>query len=90
MWDLKGTDNADLYLIDGRFRVACFMETLMRCKPDAVLLMHDYAPRPEYHVVEQFARPFMVCSTLYAFIRRGNFNRTKAGETLARFSQVPS
>ena len=45
VWDYEGTQDADLYLVDGRFRVACFIQTLMHCKPDAVILIHDYAPR---------------------------------------------
>jgi len=90
IWKSEGTDQADLYLIDGRFRVACFLETLMHCKADAVILIHDYTPRLEYHVVEEFARPFMTRGTLCAFIRRDEFDRAKAAHTLARFKGVPS
>jgi hypothetical protein len=90
VWDYEGTQDADLYLVDGRFRVACFIETLMHCKPDAVILIHDYAPRLEYHIVEEFARPFLACETLYAFIRHGNFDRGKAAEVLARYKSIPS
>jgi hypothetical protein len=89
IWDTRGASEADLYLVDGRFRVACFLETLLHCKADAVILMHDYAPRLEYHVVEQFARPFLMCETLYAFIRRGDFDTLRATETLARYKTNP-
>jgi hypothetical protein len=89
VWATEGANSADLYLVDGRFRVACFIETMMRCRPDAVVAIHDYAPRDEYHIVENFARPFLACSTLSAFIRRGDFDRLKAAEVLARFRYMP-
>jgi hypothetical protein len=43
----------DVVLIDGRFRVACALQAAFRCSPDAVIIMHDYSRRPEYHVIEQ-------------------------------------
>jgi hypothetical protein len=88
IWKIDGADNADLYLVDGRFRVACFMETMMRCRADAIVVMHDYAPRAEYHIVEQFARPILVCSNLSAFVRRSDFDRIKAAATLERFRYI--
>jgi hypothetical protein len=51
---LPGTD---LVLVDGRFRVACALASLRHLtKSSDVLLVDDYAERPEYWVVEKFAR----------------------------------
>ena len=47
----------DLVLIDGRFRVACFLDCLMRGKPGTYLLFDDYVERPPYHVVEEVVAP---------------------------------
>jgi hypothetical protein len=45
----------DLVLIDGRFRVACAMETLLRCAGHpCTLIVDDYVDRPEYHALDQF------------------------------------
>lgn len=44
----------DLVLIDGRFRVACFLECLLNAKPGTRLIFDDYQPRPHYHLVEEF------------------------------------
>ncbi len=41
----------DAVLIDGRFRVACLLQAIIHCKPDCVLLFHDFTDRPQYHVV---------------------------------------
>ena len=46
-----------LVLIDGRFRVACFLTSLLRAKPGTCLLFDDYTERAYYHVVEEFLRP---------------------------------
>jgi hypothetical protein len=43
----------DLILIDGRFRVACFLTSLMFAKPGTAVLFDDYLDRPEYHVVQK-------------------------------------
>jgi len=90
IWDHGGTESADLYLVDGRFRVACFLETLLRCRSDAVILIHDFAPRPEYHVVKEFAREVATASTLSAFVRRPTFNRNNLLKVLHRTRYDPA
>ena len=47
----------DLILVDGRFRVACVLESLLSLSPlsETKILLDDYVGRPEYSVVEQFA-----------------------------------
>ncbi|WP_336489408.1 hypothetical protein [Methylobacterium nigriterrae] len=60
----------DLCLVDGRFRVACFLQALLHLKDDAVIGIHDYRSRPQLHVVEQFARPIAEAEDLTFFTRR--------------------
>jgi len=47
----------DLILVDGRFRVACVLESLLSLSPlsEAQILVDDYEDRPHYQVVERFA-----------------------------------
>ncbi len=47
----------DLILVDGRFRVACVLESLLGLSPlsETQILVDDYVGRPEYGVVEQYA-----------------------------------
>jgi len=49
--------NPDLILVDGRFRVACFLLTLVHAKKGSTILFDDYVGRPEYHSVEILIRP---------------------------------
>lgn len=52
----------DLILIDGRFRVACVLESLLSLSSqnDAELLLDDYINRTHYHVVQRFAEVHLV------------------------------
>lgn len=51
-WALMPARNFDFILIDGRFRVACLCQSLLRCEnDDPFILMHDFWNRPHYHVV---------------------------------------
>jgi hypothetical protein len=47
----------DFVLIDGRFRVACFLKLLklLNKSKNWTIAIDDYANRPEYHVVERYA-----------------------------------
>ncbi len=44
----------ELILIDGRFRVACFLACLVWGRPGTTLLFDDYFDRPAYRVAERF------------------------------------
>ena len=41
-------------LVDGRFRAACVITTLLRTEKPLTLLFDDYTERRGYHAVEQF------------------------------------
>lgn len=49
------TGSPDVVLIDGRFRVACALQSLIHGKPDGLLLFHDFQDRRHYHVVLKHA-----------------------------------
>jgi hypothetical protein len=52
----------DLILVNGRFRVACVLESLLSLSPlsNTQILLDDYAERPHYQAVERFADLEMV------------------------------
>ncbi|MBB5694370.1 hypothetical protein [Muricoccus pecuniae] len=76
-------------MVDGRFRVACAMQVLLRCRPDAVLVMHDFSSHREYHVVRGFARELAIAEDFSVFQRRPDFDVEKARQTLARYALDP-
>ena len=60
-WPWRQTGDIDLILIDGRFRVSCFLTCLKMGRPGTLILFDDYTNRPLYHVVEQWCKPRQYC-----------------------------
>jgi hypothetical protein len=59
--------NPTCILIDGRFRVACFLFSLLAADVGTRILFDDYTDRPEYHVVSQFLKPIRVAGRMALF-----------------------
>jgi len=57
IWRAKSFSHPDLVLIDGRFRVACFLTTLFSITRPTRVLFDDYLDRPVYQVAQDFAAP---------------------------------
>lgn len=57
VWDRPDFIHPDVVLIDGRFRVGCFLATLMRITRPVTVLFDDYTGRKPYAVVEEFFKP---------------------------------
>jgi hypothetical protein len=47
------SDEFDVVLIDGRFRVACLLD-ILRKKGSPTIIFHDFNNRPKYHIIKQF------------------------------------
>lgn len=74
IWSHPAVTDIDTYMIDGRFRVACFMQVALRCRADALVIMHDFADRPNYADVHRVAREVARAGNLSAFVRRRDFD----------------
>jgi len=57
----KNSSKIDLVLIDGRFRVCCFLVSLKYAEENVSILFDDYRNRPHYHIVEEFVKPIQFC-----------------------------
>ena len=68
VWTNPGTDDIDLYLIDGRFRVACFMQAVLRAERNSIILFHDFRSRAHYAAVREVAREIAVAEDLSVFV----------------------
>ena len=65
--------NADIILIDGRFRVACALDIFSKTRKDTIVLIHDYM-RDYYHIVEDYYYKIKEWDTLAAFIKKPNIS----------------
>lgn len=78
MWDDPRLATGDLYLIDGRFRVACCAQALLHGNDAAFVALHDYASRPYYHGVGAIGREVARINDLSIFVRPSDFDRAAA------------
>ena len=86
LWD--GDLSPDLVLVDGRFRVACFLTTLLRAAPGTKIIFDDYADRPLYHLVEEFCPPSARSYRQALFVVPHNLDRAAIEKTRDAFTMV--
>ena len=65
--------NADIILIDGRFRVACALDIFSKIRNDTAVLIHDY-DRKEYHIIENYYIKIKIWDTLAFLIKNPNID----------------
>jgi hypothetical protein len=87
--DIPTSRDADLYLIDGRFRVACFLQSLLHAKRNALFAIHDFTSREEYHPIKQFTREVARANELSAFLRNDDFDYIECSKVLSKFEYNP-
>ena len=71
----KQKDDFSMVFIDGRFRVACILASIMYCKPNIRIFVHDFNNRPQYHKVLAFLDFVDTCDTLAEFKIKDNIDR---------------
>ena len=89
-WKVANSKNldVDLIMIDGRFRVACFLYSLLCAKPGAIILFDDYTLRPRYHVVEEFCPKIKSYGRLAEFVVNKNYNLPELVARISEYSIV--
>ena len=81
-------DHADLVFVDGRFRVACIMESVLRAQPHTLIAVHDFWSRPSYHVTLPFLEWQQSCDTLGVFRSKMAIDRERAMALLEKSRHV--
>lgn len=67
VWDRDDFQQPDLVLIDGRFRVACFLTVLFRSTAPVTVLFDDYLDRKSYHTIEDLVKPAVMIGRMAQF-----------------------
>ncbi len=73
----QSKNDFDIVFIDGRFRIACVLATLLYCNPNTKILIHDFNNRPQYHKIIEFLDFVDTCDSLAEFRPKDNIDRTK-------------
>lgn len=89
MWDDPAVSQGDLYLIDGRFRVACFVQVMLHAGDAAFVAFHDYASRDHYGDALLVGRELARVNDLSIFVRRPDFDPLVARKLLETTAYDP-
>jgi len=78
----------DTILVDGRFRVACFLKSLLEAELGACIIFDDYVGRVHFHLVEEFLEPDQFCGDQAIFVVPEVLDRKLIEKELERFIYV--
>ncbi|UEM40935.1 peptide-binding protein [Pectobacterium aquaticum] len=84
----------NLILVDGRFRVACALNTIKhvlekkRDVADTVIFIHDFWNRPDYHVVLEFLEKLNVAESAGAFKIKNDINISLLNKVLEKYKYI--
>lgn len=63
----KFENDYDFVFIDGMFRVACVLQTILNCKKDTKILIHDINYQIKYHIVYKYLEVIYSIDTMVLF-----------------------
>lgn len=80
--------NFDLCLVDGRFRVATFLNCCINAPIDCCLIIHDYQ-REYYHDVENIIKKHNQTDNLAVFYKKKQINYSKTLDLIEKYKNDP-
>ena len=86
IWNSEKKPN--VVLVDGRFRVACMLSSLLHGEPGTHILFDDYFERPHYHLVEEYASVTRKCGDQALFLVPNEIDKSHIAKELERFMYV--
>jgi hypothetical protein len=81
--------NPDLVLIDGRFRVATTLSTILNTPEDTKIIIHDFWNRPRYHILLKFLAVETRVDTLGVFRKKKPLKIEKMQSLLRKYQYLP-
>jgi hypothetical protein len=90
VWENEGAKDADLFLVDGRFRVACALMVALNCRPEATVAIHDFKKRPYYAELLKFFDSIKRVRNLQVLRVKSDFDREAAQAALRRARYNPA
>ena len=90
-WDhaRKSNWSPQVVLIDGRFRVACFLYSLLVARAGTPILFDDYRDRSQYHLIEKYCDLQEMKGRMAVFLSSKQYNVAELTEELLRHSIIP-
>lgn len=89
IWDQPFFRHPDVVLVDGRFRPACLVTTILHATRPVTVLFDDYADRPRYRLIERILPPARLIGRMAEFhVQPGNLCRKDIGFAIGLFFDV--
>ena len=88
-WTQNPSIDPDLILIDGRFRVACFLVALKSIRKKTRIVFDDYGDRKWYHVVERIVSPPKMIGRMAVFDVDPSNDSAEIDQMLKRYYRIP-
>ncbi len=82
--------NHDLVLVDGRFRVACALNSALNTSEDCSIIIHDFWSRPEYHILLKYLKVKNRVDTVCVFGKKRDCDFRKAQALIRKYQYLPS
>ncbi len=77
-------------LVDGRFRVACVLQTLLTVSHhDLRIIVHDFFNRPYYHEILQVVDLIHCVDSLAVFKPKSRFKSSELADLYRKYSHDP-
>lgn len=78
----------DVVFVDGRFRVACALESWSNMSEYSKLIVHDYTKRPEYHIIEKYFTKEESAHTLCVFAKRNDVDTDELHKDIEIYKEI--
>ena len=78
----------DLVLIDGRFRILCFLTSIKFAPIGTKIIFDDYTNRPFYHIAEEFLKIKAICGRQALFVVDKNSKKLVNKSVILEFKNI--
>ena len=78
-------EKIDTVFIDGRFRIACALQSIINLNKNAVIIIHDFFDRDYYHVLLNYLEVINKADTLGVFKIKENINYDEIKELIKQY-----
>jgi hypothetical protein len=88
-WRWIDSEIVDLVYIDGRFRVACALNSILQGNRNMTMVIHDFWSRSHYHLLLKHLNSACRADTLGVFFVRASVDLRDVAMDLTRYALVP-
>ncbi len=89
VFNVVNPESVDTFLVDGRFRVACVLSTIIHLSAlgdyNKIIIIHDFWNREHYHVVLSYLKVIDRADTLGVFNIKENLNLADVRQDYERY-----